>query len=419
MPDVVEIIESKGKKLDRNRCFMSALECAKCGAILNPDEVHQLCACGSPLLVRYDLEKLKMGLNKKDLSVRLPSLWRYREFLPVRRDDNIVTLGEGMTPLVPLPVLGKEIETDCLYVKDEGVLPTGTFKTRGATVGVSRAKELNVNVLAMPTNGNAGGAWATYAARAEIQACIVMPQDAPVITRNECAITGARLFLVKGLISDAGKIVSKAISAHGWYDASTLKEPYRIEGKKTMGLEIAEQFNWKLPDVILYPTGGGVGIIGIYKAFLELKAIGWIDGPLPRLVSVQASGCAPVVKAWEGGKTESEFWDNSKTLAFGINVPKAIGDFLVLDAVNQTNGYAIAVHDHEILKAQKQLAQKEGMFVCPEGAATWAATRKLYERGWIRPGEQVVLLNTGTGLKYPETVRVKVPTLEIDDEIPM
>ncbi len=404
--------------MEKNRCFMRALECPKCGTILNPDEVHQLCACGSPLLVRYDLKKLRKGVHKKDLASRPPSLWRYREFLPIRRDESIVTLGEGMTPMVPLPALGKDIETDRLFVKDEGVLPTGTFKTRGATVGVSRAKELNVKMLAMPTNGNAGGAWATYAARAKIGACIVMPQDAPAITRNECAITGARLFLVKGLINDAGKIVSKAIAANGWYDASTLKEPYRIEGKKTMGLEIAEQFNWKLPDVILYPTGGGVGIIGIYKAFLELKAIGWIDGPLPRLVSVQSSGCAPVVKAWEGGKNESEFWVNSETLAFGINVPKAIGDFLVLEAVNQTNGYAIAVDDQEILIAQKQLAQKEGMFVCPEGAATWAGARKLYERAWIRPGEQVVLLNTGTGLKYPETVRVKVPTLEIDDEIP-
>jgi threonine synthase len=264
----------------------------------------------------------------------------------------------------------------------------------------------------MPTNGNAGAAWAIYSARAGIRAVIVMPEDAPLITRNECAAAGADLYLVKGLISDCGKIVGESTKKHNWYDASTLKEPYRIEGKKTMGLEIAEQFGWKLPDVILYPTGGGVGIIGIYKALTELKEMGFIEGKLPRLVAVQAEGCAPIVKAFQEGKAESEFYKDSKTVAFGINVPKALGDFLVLDAVYQTGGCAKAVSDEEILKALKELAETEGTFICPEGAAIYAAAKKLREENWIKEGEKVVLLNTGAGIKYPDTLKFDVPYLE-------
>ncbi|GER90375.1 hypothetical protein KDW_45370 [Dictyobacter vulcani] len=270
----------------------------------------------------------------------------------------------------------------------------------------------------MPTNGNGGGAWATYAARAGLEAFVVMPEGAPVITRNECAISGAHLYLVNGLISDAGAIVGRAVKSHGWYDASTLKEPYRIEGKKTMGYEIAEQFQWEVPDVIIYPTGGGVGIIGIYKALLELQQLGWIGKRLPRLVAVQASGCAPIVKAWQEGKTVSEHWKDSRTIAFGINVPKALGDFLVLEAVRNTDGCALAVDDAELLQAQTELASQEGLFVCPEGAATLVAARQLRASGWIKSNERVVLLNTGSGIKYPDTVQVSVPLLQPQDELP-
>ena len=398
--------------------YVSFLECPKCKAIYDSGKVNQLCGCGAPLLVRYDLEKVKTTVCMEDLTARRPDLWRYRELLPVKDEANIVCLGEGMTPLLPLKKLGKKINMPNLYLKDEGIIPTGTFKARGAAVGVSMAKELGIKVLAMPTNGNAGAAWAAYCAPAGIKAVIIMPKDAPPIPRGECAITGASLYLVNGLISDAGKIVANAVADYGWFDASTLKEPYRIEGKKTMGLEIAEQFDWKLPDVILYPTGGGVGIIGIYKALQELKEIGWITGKFPRLVAVQSTGCAPIVKAWQERKTESEFWQNAHTLAFGITVPKALGDFLVLEAIYKTEGCAVAVDDDDILKAENLLASREGTFVCPEGAATLSAAMQLYKDGWIKPEEKVVLLNTGSGLKYPETVRVNPPVLNPNDKIP-
>jgi len=392
--------------------YVTHLECSKCRATYDHSVIVQLCTCGAPLLVRYDLDQIRQHFFKSDIERRPPDLWRYRELLPVREETNIINLGEGMTPIIHLKNLGYEINLSQLYLKDEGVIPTGTFKARGAAVGVSRAAELGVKVLAMPTNGNAGAAWAVYCAPGKIKAVIVMPEDAPPIPRGECAISGASLYLVSGLISDAGKIVARAVADHGWYDASTLKEPYRIEGKKTMGLEIAEQFGWELPDVILYPTGGGVGIIGIFKAFQELEKIGWIKGKFPRLVAVQSSGCAPIVKAWEEGKTESVFWENARTLAFGITVPKALGDFLVLEAIYQTDGCAVAVDDRDILAAEKMLASREGIFVCPEGASTLSAAIQLLKTGWIRPDEKVVLLNTGSGLKYPETVQITAPVLE-------
>lgn len=392
----------------------NALVCPKCGKTMPIGEVHQLCECGSPLLVQYDLEKAKETLDRNSFSGRGANLWRYRELLPVQDDRNIVTLGEGYTPLLPLEKAGKKSGIPNLYLKDEGIIPTGTFKARGAAVGVSRAKELGIRQLAMPTNGNAGAAWSVYGARAGIEVTIVMPEDAPKITRNECAAAGAKLYLVRGLISDCGKIVGAGVKAHGWFDASTLKEPYRIEGKKTMGLEIAEQFRWKLPDVILYPTGGGVGIIGIWKALKELKEIGIVDGPLPRLVAVQAEGCAPIVRAYKAGRKESDFFENSKTVAFGINVPKALGDFLVLRAISETNGCAKAVSDEQILAALGELAREEGTFVCPEGAAIYAAARELREEGWIGEQDRVVLLNTGAGIKYPDTLNVSVPYLEKD-----
>lgn len=400
--------------------FVSHLECPKCGATYDSEQVIQLCDCGAPLLVRYDTDKVAAAFSKSDLTGRPADLWRYRELLPVRDEANIVNLGEGMTPLLKLNNLGPEINMPNLYLKDEGIIPTGTFKARGAAVGVSRAKELGIEVLAMPTNGNAGAAWAAYCAPAGIKAVIVMPADAPPIPRGECAITGASLYLVNGLISDAGRIVGKAVADYGWFDASTLKEPYRIEGKKTMGLELAEQFNWELPEVILYPTGGGVGIIGIYKALLELKEIGWLpaEARLPRLVAVQATGCAPIIKAWQEGKTESEFWNDAQTLAFGITVPKALGDFLVLDAIYKTEGCAVAVEDEDILKASQLLASREGTFICPEGAACLTAAMKLCDEGWIKPDERVVLLNTGSGLKYPETVISNPPLLQPGDVLP-
>jgi threonine synthase len=398
--------------------YVSHLECPKCSATYESEQRIQLCRCGAPLLVRYDLKRAKRTFRKKALISRKENLWRYRELLPVKKEENVVFLGEGMTPLLPLKNLGSTLGISHLYLKDEGLIPTGTFKARGAAVGVSRAKELGIKVLAMPTNGNAGGSWAAYCAKAGIKAVIVMPKDAPIINRKEVAITGSALYLVNGLISDAGKIVGRAIGEYGWYDASTLKEPYRIEGKKTMGLEIVEQLGWEVPDVIIYPTGGGVGIIGIYKGLKELQEIGWIREKMPRLVSVQSTGCAPIVKAWEEKKSESTFWENSNTIAFGLNVPKALGDFLILQALYETNGCAVAAADDEILSAQQVLATQEGVFCCPEGAATLSAAIQLTKSGWIKTGESVVLLNTGTGLKYPETVHTDPPLLQPEDRLP-
>lgn len=397
--------------------LLAFLECPRCQIHYDPDTFQHLCVCGAPLLARYDLETAREHLSKELWQAREPSLWRYHELLPVRSAEHVTTFGEGLTPLLPLARLGAKLGMPQLFVKDEGLLPTGSFKARGAAVGVSRARELGATVLAMPTNGNAGSAWAAYAARAGLRMVIVMPEGAPLITRNECAISGAKLFLVNGLISDAGAIVQRAVKKYAWYDASTLKEPYRIEGKKTMGFEIAEQFQWNVPDVILYPTGGGVGIIGIYKALLELQSLGWIGERLPRLVAVQASGCDPIVQAWREGKSESVLRKDSHTIAFGINVPKALGDFLVLDAVRKTGGCALSVEDEELLQAQATLAAHEGLFVCPEGAATLAAASKLRASGWLKEDERIVLLNTGAGLKYPDTIQVHAPLLQPQDEL--
>ena len=394
--------------------YVSHLECPKCHEVYSTEVVQQLCKCGSPLLVRYKLNEVKAAVKKEDFQRREKSLWRYHELLPVKHEENVVSLGEGMTPIIHMKRLGEKIQIPHLYIKDEGIIPTGSFKTRGASVGVSKAKELGVKELAMPTNGNAGAAWALYSARAGIKATIVMPLDAPNITRKEVYISGGDLRLVDGLISDAGKIVGQLVKEKGIYDASTLKEPYRIEGKKTMGYEIFEQLNWEAPDVILYPTGGGVGIIGIYKSILELIELGWISAKkLPRLVVVQAANCAPIVKAWKEKKTESEFWENASTKAFGINVPKPLGDFLILESLYKTNGCAIAVSEAEISQAQKEVAELEGNFICPEGAATFAAAKQLRQQQWISEDEKVVCLNTGQGIKYPETVEIDhVPVLQ-------
>ncbi|MDR1460257.1 MAG: threonine synthase [Campylobacteraceae bacterium] len=397
--------------------YVTHLECPKCQSRFNHRKLAQLCEkCSSPLLVRYDIKKIKLEFSKEKLLSRPYNLWRYKELLPIIQPKNIVSLGEVITPLIKLDNLGNKLGFKNLFLKDEGMNPGGSFKSRGAAVGISKAKELGVKSFAMPTNGNAGAAWAIYAAKAGIGANIVMPKDAPLITRNECAISGAKLYLVDGLISDAGKIVAKAVKKYKIMDASTLKEPYRIEGKKSMGLEIVEQFGWKIPDVILYPTGGGVGLIGIYKALLELQELDIIK-KLPRLVAVQAKDCAPIVKAYDNNQKESVFWENAKTIAFGITVPKALGDFLALEAIYETKGTAVAINDEDILEYQMLLAKNEGLFICPEGAAVVAAAYRLLKNGWIKPNEKIVLLNTGSGLKYPDTVKINPPILSVNDEI--
>jgi threonine synthase len=398
---------------------LSHLECSRDRSRHDADIVQGTSPLGAPLLARYDLDQVSGAVTPADIARRAPDLWRYHELLPVRDPANVVTLGEGMTPLLPLPRHGARLGVPRLRIKDEGLVPTGAFKARGAAVGISRAVELGVRGIAMPTNGNAGAAWAAYAARAGIRALIAMPVDAPVITRRECVVAGAELYLVDGLIGDAGKLVAQAVrTREGYQDTSTLKEPYRIEGKKTMGYEIVEQLGWRCPDVILYPTGGGVGIIAIHKALLELSQLGWITGDLPRLVAVQAAGCAPIVDAFHAGLPESTAAENPQTIAFGITVPKALGDFLVLDAVRATGGTAIAVTDDELLAAQTALARDEGIWVCPEGAACFAAVGRLRESGWVSADEDVVVLNTGTGLIYPDTVPADVPTIAATGRIP-
>jgi threonine synthase len=394
------------------------LECPRCGATHDAFVRQGVCpACGSPLLARYDLAAVTT--TRDEVAARPPNLWRYHELLPVGRPADVVTLGEGMTSLLPAPVLGAAIGVPRLLVKDEGALPTSSFKARGAAVGVSRARELGATRLAMPTNGNAGAAWAAYAARAGLHLLVGMPLGAPTITRAECVVTGADLRLVDGLISDAGRLVAQALagSPDDWFDVATLKEPYRIEGKKTMGFEIAEQLGWRMPDVVVYPTGGGVGLIGIYKALTELVDLGWVQGPLPRLVSVQSTGCAPIVRAFEAGERESEPWEGAMTAAFGINVPKALGDFLVLEAIAATGGTAVAVDDDALLADVALAGRLEGMFLCPEGAATVTAVRRLRDEGWLGADDEVVLLNTGAGVIYPETVSVDVTTVGRDGPI--
>jgi threonine synthase len=387
---------------------LSHLECGRCGTGHDAAVPQNLCgACGSPLLARYDLAAVRSSLRPADLARRAPDLWRYHELLPVGGAEAVTTLGEGMTPLLPMARYGPRIGLPRLLMKDDGLIPTGSFKARGAAVGVSRAAELGLRRLALPTNGNAGAAWALYAARAGLAATVVMPRDAPGITRRECVAAGADLRLVDGLIGDAGRIVGELVAgADGEvFDASTLKEPYRVEGKKTMGFEIAEQLGWRVPDAIVYPTGGGVGLIGIHKAMEELRELGWI-ARLPRLVAVQADGCAPIVRAFERGERESSPWPDAHTVAFGINVPKPLGDFLILEALAATAGTAVSVSDAELLADLREVASLEGAFVCPEGAAAFTAARKLCASGWLGADDQVVVLNTGAGLKYPQTVPV-------------
>jgi len=398
---------------------LSHLECSRTADRYDADEVQGVSKVGAPLLARYDLDAVRASVTPADVARRPPDLWRYHEVLPVRDPQHVTTLGEGMTPLLPLPSYGASIGVPGLLMKDEGLIPTGTFKARGAAVGVSRARELGVRAVAMPTNGNAGASWSVYAARAGLGSLVVMPVDAPEITRRECVAAGAELYLVDGLINHAGALVRAAVEERaGYQEVATLKEPYRIEGKKTMGYEIAEQLGWQVPDVILYPAGGGVGLIGIHKAMQEMRELGWIGDRLPRLVAVQSTGCPPIVDAFAAGLDESTLVEGTHTLAFGINVPKALGDFLVLRGVRETGGTAIAVSDEAILAEVASLAAAEGTWICPEGAACLAATRELRASGWIGEQERVVVLNTGAGSKYPETVGVDVPVLPRDGRVP-
>ena len=384
------------KARDMAQTFVTHLECSATGERYEAGMLHSLSKAGKPLLVRYDLGAVRRELTKEMLRNRQAELWRYRELLPVQHRENIVSLGEVMTPLVRI----EERDADVL-VKDEGRLPTGSFKARGVALAVSMAKELGVRHLAMPTNGNAGAALAAYGSRAGMRTTVFCPEDTPEINVREIAAQGAHVYRVNGLIDQCGKLVGLGREVTGWFDVSTLKEPYRIEGKKTMGFELAEQLGWEVPDVIFYPTGGGTGLIGMWKAFHELEAIGFIGAKRPRMVAVQASGCAPIVRAFEQGDAHAARWENAHTIASGIRVPSAIGDFLILNAVRESGGFAMAVADEEIEESLADVARREGFLLCPEGAATHAAWRKSLRDGRIAASDKVVLFNCASGLKYP------------------
>jgi threonine synthase len=377
--------------------FVTHLECSMTGERYEADRLHGLSRVGRPLLVRYDLAAAKAALSRDALAARPTDLWRWRELLPVRHTRDIVSLGEIETPLVPIPASGGAN----VLVKDEGRLPTGSFKARGLVMAVAMAKELGVTRIAMPTNGNAGAALAAYASRCGIETIIFCPEDTPEVNVREIAMQGARVWRIDGLIDDCGAIVGKGAAEGRWFDFSTLKEPYRIEGKKTMGLELAAQFGWELPDAIFYPTGGGTGLIGMWKAFDELEALGWIGSKRPRMYAVQASGCAPIVRAFEAGKEHAERWEDADTIAMGIRVPRAVGDFLILRAVRESGGKALGVGDPAILKAVDDCARRDGLLLCPEGGATLAAYREALRTGEVDEDERVVLFNCATGLKYP------------------
>jgi len=382
--------------------FVSYLECSLTGERYPADTLQTLSKAGRPLLVRYDLDGVRRALPRTALADRPQTLWRYRELLPVRRPENVVSLGEVVTPLISLPRIAARLAKGGeLLVKDEARLPTGSFKARGLALAVSMAKELGVSTMAMPTNGNAGAAMAAYCSRAGIRAHVFCPDDTPAVNVREIAMQGAAVFLVDGLIDDCGKLVAEGEREVGWFNCSTLREPYRIEGKKTMGIELAEQLGWQLPDVILYPTGGGTGIIGMWKSFAELEAIGWIGPKRPRMVVVQAAGCAPMVRAWEEGAEHAPRWPDARTFAAGIRVPQAVGDFLILRAVRKSGGFATAVTDAAIAEAWREVAAEEGLLLCPETAATYAAYKQALTDGRIRPDDRVVLFNCASGLKYP------------------
>jgi len=387
-----------------NKYYVTHLECSMTGKKYPANEIQGLSEVGRPLLVRYDLDKIKKEISREEISnSKIDGLWRYSPLLPVKNPDDRISLGEVITPLIKLKnsVSYTKLDKGSVLVKDEGRLPTGSFKARGLCMAVSMAKQFNLKHLAIPTNGNAGAAMAAYASQAGIKSTVFCPEDTPDINIREIQSLGAETYLVNGLINDCGKIVGEGKEEVGWFDVSTLKEPYRIEGKKTMGLELAEQLNWELPDVIFYPTGGGTGLIGMWKAFLELKELGWVKGKLPRMVAVQAEGCAPIVKAWENGKEHAPLWENAYTKAAGIRVPIAVGDFLIIRAVNESKGFAITISDEEIMSTRDRVANVDGCFLCPEGAATMSAYEKSLSSKLISKDDKVILFNCATGLKYP------------------
>ena len=382
--------------------YLNTLTCSNCGPQFSPDQLQTYCPdCQAPLLAGYDLQAARRQLDREAIARRAPGMWRWRELLPVFDSSNIVTLGEGDTPLLPAGRLGAELGLRRLYVKEEGLNPTGSFKARGLSAAISKAKELGVERVIIPTAGNAGGAMAAYAARAGLAAHIFMPKDTPFANVAESRIMGATVELIDGLISDAARLAGEKARAEGWFDVSTFKEPYRCEGKKVMGYELAQQFEWELPEVIIYPTGGGTGLVGMWKAFAELEALGWLErANRPRMVTVQAAGCAPVVRAFETGAARCDFWTGAHTLASGLRVPKSFADQIILADLRASEGTAVAVTDAAITAAQERLARTEGIFAAPEGAATLAALEQLVEQGWVQPDERIVLFNTGTGIKY-------------------
>lgn len=383
------------------KSYLKHLECTYCGLIHSVHEPNRLCVdCGKVLYPRYDIEKARLEVNKEDLKVRDSNMWRYFEMMPVLDFKNVVTLGEGFTPILSASRLSERLGCQDIVIKDEGVNPTASFKARGLSAAVSKAKELGITKLTMPSAGNAAGAMSSYAARAGLEGYVFMPQDAPYSNQKEVDITGGRLTLIDGLISDAGVLSREKAAEMNLFDVSTLQEPYRVEGKKTMGYEIAEQLSWELPDVIIYPTGGGTGIVGMWKAFEEMESLGWIGSKRPRMFAVQSDGCAPIVKAFIEGKEFADMWEDASTMASGIRVPAAIGDYLILQALRDSNGGALTVSDNEIIKMMSIVASLEGMFVCPEGAATAVALDKLLIDGLVKDNEKVLLLNTGSGLKY-------------------
>jgi threonine synthase len=382
--------------------YFTDLRCSRCRRTFSPRRVQSFCPdCTAPLVAVYDLAAARSRLDRDALGRREGSLWRYRELLPVEDDANIVSLGEGWTPLIRPETLSRELGVD-IRVKEEGYNPTGSFKARGLCLAVAKAKELGIREVAMPSAGNAGGALAAYAAKAGIRAHVFVPADTPRVNIREVALYGADVVLVEGVISDAAKKMQEVLKETSWFDLSTMKEPYRLEGKKTMGYELAEQYGWELPDVILYPTGGGTGLIGMWKAFQEMEELGWISGKRPRMVSVQADGCAPIVRAFAAGERTSAFWERAATAASGLRVPKAFADAMILDALYESGGTAVAVSDEELLRDMRRVAASEGIFLCPEGAAAVSGLRALVKRGAVRAGERIVVFNTGSGYKYTE-----------------
>ena len=381
--------------------YLSHLECTQCGRTFPCDRLSKLSqCCGKVLFARYDLPRLRGSVDRDVLERRAANMWRFSELLPVNSPSNIVSLGEGGTPLLESTGLGVALGLRHLFIKEEGLNPTGTFKARGISAAVSKARELGAAGVTMPSAGNAAGAAAVYCARSGIELKVFMPQDAPQANKKECSLAGCEVILVEGHIGDAGRRAVAVADEQGWFDMSTLKEPYRAEGKKTMGLEIAMQLGWRLPDTIVYPTGGGTGIIGMYKGFQELLELGWVEGKPPKFVAVQAAGCQPIVRAFQEGKPASEAWEGAATLADGLRVPHPFADYLILRAVRETGGTALAVEDHEMLEAMREMASAEGVVACPEGAATLVGLKRLVEQRVVDPDETIILLNTGSGYKY-------------------